>query len=42
MSDAARLITPEKRGEDVDTTMRPQSLDDFTWATAFGLSPPAR
>ncbi len=30
MSDAARLITPEKRGEDIDTTMRPQSLDDFT------------
>jgi holliday junction DNA helicase RuvB len=30
MSDAARLITPEKRGEDIDTTLRPQSLDDFT------------
>lgn len=29
MSDAARLITPEKRGEDVDTTLRPQSLDEF-------------
>lgn len=30
MSDADRLITPEKRGEDIDTTLRPQSLDDFT------------
>ena len=29
MSDAARLITPEKRGEDADTTLRPQSLDEF-------------
>jgi holliday junction DNA helicase RuvB len=28
MSDAPRLITPEKRGED-DTTLRPQTLDDF-------------
>ena len=26
MNDPARLITPEKRGEDVDTTLRPQSL----------------
>ena len=30
MTDAARLITPEKRGEDLDATMRPQTLDDFT------------
>ena len=30
MSDANRLITPEKRGEDLDTTLRPQSLDEFT------------
>lgn len=30
MSDADRLITPEKRGEDYDTAMRPQTLDDFT------------
>ncbi|WP_043625528.1 Holliday junction branch migration DNA helicase RuvB, partial [Ensifer sp. ZNC0028] len=30
MTDAARLITPEKRGEDIDATMRPQTLDDFT------------
>jgi holliday junction DNA helicase RuvB len=30
MSDADRLITPEKRGEDLDTTLRPQSLDEFT------------
>ena len=30
MSDAARLISPEKRGEDLDTALRPQSLDEFT------------
>jgi Holliday junction DNA helicase RuvB len=30
MSDAARLIDPEKRGEDVEATLRPQTLDDFT------------
>ncbi len=30
MSDADRLISADKRGEDIDTTMRPQSLDDFT------------
>ncbi len=30
MSDAARLIAPEKRGEDLDATMRPQTLDEFT------------
>jgi holliday junction DNA helicase RuvB len=30
MSDETRLITPEKRGEDLDTTLRPQSLDEFT------------
>ena len=30
MSEAPRLITPEKRGEDLDTTLRPQSLDEFT------------
>ncbi len=30
MTDAARLITPEKRGEDLDTTLRPESLDEFT------------
>src|SRR5690554_1100339 len=29
MSEAERLISAEKRGEDIDTTMRPQSLDDF-------------
>ncbi|GHC76764.1 Holliday junction branch migration DNA helicase RuvB [Limoniibacter endophyticus] len=28
MSDS-RLISPEKRGEDVDATLRPQTLDDF-------------
>jgi Holliday junction DNA helicase RuvB len=30
MSEEQRLITPEKRGEDLDTTLRPQSLDEFT------------
>jgi len=30
MSEAPRLITPEKRVEDLDTTLRPQSLDEFT------------
>ncbi|RVN66253.1 Holliday junction branch migration DNA helicase RuvB, partial [Sinorhizobium meliloti] len=30
MSEAARLIAPEKRGEDLDATMRPQTLDEFT------------
>ncbi|WP_176085232.1 Holliday junction branch migration DNA helicase RuvB [Martelella sp. HB161492] len=30
MSDDTRLIAPEKRGEDIDAAMRPQSLDDFT------------
>lgn len=30
MSEPSRLIGAEKRGEDVDTTLRPQSLDDFT------------
>ena len=29
MSEAPRLITPEKRGEDADTTLRPQSLAEF-------------
>ena len=30
MSETDRLISPDKRGEDVDTTLRPQSLDEFT------------
>lgn len=30
MSDSDRLISPDKRGEDVDATLRPQSLDEFT------------
>jgi Holliday junction DNA helicase RuvB len=30
MDDEARLITPEKRGEDIDASLRPQTLDDFT------------
>jgi len=29
MSDASRLITPDKRGEDLDTSLRPQTLADF-------------
>ncbi|EKF18895.1 Holliday junction branch migration DNA helicase RuvB [Nitratireductor pacificus] len=29
MTDAERLISADKRGEDVDATMRPQSLDEF-------------
>jgi holliday junction DNA helicase RuvB len=34
VSTAPRLITPEKRGEDVDTTLRPQALDDFVGQAA--------
>jgi Holliday junction DNA helicase RuvB len=30
MSDPARIIGPEKRGEDADASLRPQTLDDFT------------
>jgi Holliday junction DNA helicase RuvB len=30
MNDPDRLISPDKRGEDVDSTLRPQSLDEFT------------
>lgn len=29
MSDDARLVTPEIRGDEIDSTMRPQVLDDF-------------
>jgi Holliday junction DNA helicase RuvB len=29
MNDSNRLINPEMRGEDVDTTLRPQSLNEF-------------
>ncbi len=29
MTDAERLISADKRGEDLDVTMRPQSLDEF-------------
>ena len=29
MSDSRPLISPEKRGEDVDTNLRPQSLSEF-------------
>ncbi|WP_234186494.1 Holliday junction branch migration DNA helicase RuvB [Shinella sp. NM-101] len=30
MSDETRLLSPDKRGEDIDTALRPQTLDDFT------------
>ena len=30
MTEAARLISSERRGEDVDAALRPQTLDDFT------------
>jgi len=29
MSDPSRLISAEKRGEDFDTSLRPQTLDEF-------------
>jgi len=29
MSDDQRLVTPEIRGDEIDSTMRPQALDDF-------------
>ena len=28
--EADRLISPDKRGEDLDAALRPQTLDDFT------------
>jgi len=34
MSDASRLISPEKRGEDLDTSLRPQTLADFVGQAA--------
>lgn len=34
MSDEDRLISAEKRGEDTDTALRPQSLDDFVGQAA--------
>lgn len=34
MSLAPRLITPEKRGEDTDVSLRPQTLDDFVGQAA--------
>jgi Holliday junction DNA helicase RuvB len=34
MSTAPRLISSEKRGEDVDVTLRPQTLDDFVGQAA--------
>ncbi|TWH28597.1 MULTISPECIES: Holliday junction branch migration DNA helicase RuvB [unclassified Aminobacter] len=34
MSLAPRLITPEKRGEDLDVSLRPQTLDDFVGQAA--------
>ncbi len=34
MSDASRLIMPDKRGEDLDTSLRPQTLADFVGQAA--------
>ncbi|MBK8456572.1 MAG: Holliday junction branch migration DNA helicase RuvB [Phyllobacteriaceae bacterium] len=34
MTTAPRLIAPERRGEDVDATLRPQTLDDFVGQAA--------
>jgi Holliday junction DNA helicase RuvB len=34
MSDPARLISPDKRGEDVEQSLRPQSLDEFVGQAA--------
>ncbi|MBD0413821.1 Holliday junction branch migration DNA helicase RuvB [Oryzicola mucosus] len=34
MSLSPRLITPEKRGEDIDSSLRPQMLDDFVGQAA--------
>src|SRR5690606_29608135 len=34
MSLAPRLISSEKRGEDADSTLRPQSLDEFVGQSA--------
>ncbi|MBX3566646.1 MAG: Holliday junction branch migration DNA helicase RuvB [Rhizobiaceae bacterium] len=34
MSQPSRLITPEKRGEDADATLRPQRLDEFVGQAA--------
>jgi len=34
MSDAQRIISAEQRGEDVDATMRPQTIDEFVGQAA--------
>jgi Holliday junction DNA helicase RuvB len=34
MSQPSRLITPERRGEDAEATLRPQTLDDFVGQAA--------
>lgn len=34
MSETDRLISPDKRGEDIDATLRPQRLDDFVGQAA--------
>lgn len=34
MSDEDRLISAQKRGEDTDVALRPQSLDDFVGQAA--------
>ncbi|MCB1382747.1 MAG: AAA family ATPase, partial [Notoacmeibacter sp.] len=34
MNDTNRLLSADKRGEDLDTSLRPQTLDDFTGQAA--------
>ncbi|MCB1427176.1 MAG: Holliday junction branch migration DNA helicase RuvB, partial [Notoacmeibacter sp.] len=34
MTEPDRLISADKRGEDFDATLRPQTLDDFTGQAA--------
>ena len=36
MDEPSRLISPDKRGEDADVALRPQTLDDFTGQNPFG------
>ena len=33
--EADRLISPDKRGEDLDAALRPQTLDDFSKRHGF-------
>jgi Holliday junction DNA helicase RuvB len=34
MNTTPRIISPDKRGEDTDTTLRPQTLDEFVGQAA--------